>query len=177
MTPPQIVADIFTRMAEPIVAVVADDGLGHVVVYARCLGHLLDRARGQLRYQYAGGFYPAGAIIAVRVAIGAATAEAWVNPAAPGDLALLERLAGQAQIQAFFYDQESTFRFSRAVLHRPLARRELGYLLDKARKHTETCARLSWEETVRAFSADAPAGDLINEIAPARPLGTGRVQG
>lgn len=97
--------------------------------------------------QHVAGFYPSGAIIAVQI-MGAGReqlAELIFNPAAPADVARLDRLAKMRRvpIQAAGGDAVEVHQGG-------MARQEIRALLDKAATHQP--AALDWTTTAETFA-------------------------
>lgn len=100
-----------------------------------------------LRVQWVGGFYPAGAVIALQLVAGRAgnIAEKLYNPADPEARAELERLTKERA--CLVGDLE--------VHHGEQARRELRALLDRAESVRLIGGRLNWQRAVEEFQGAA----------------------
>lgn len=102
------------------------------------------------RVQWLGGFYPAGAIIALEIRFaGGGRLEQIYNPAAPEVVATLRRCSKCRELELSAKDVEMP---AVTIHHGSQARQELQTLLDKAQKHIVGLRRLNWEQTVKAFN-------------------------
>jgi hypothetical protein len=100
-----------------------------------------------LRLQWVGGFYPAGAVIALQLLHGRSDiiGEKLYNPADPEARAQLERLTKERACLIAGAD----------VHHGEQARRELRALLDKAKRTLLIGGRLDWGRAVQEFQSVA----------------------
>jgi hypothetical protein len=115
-----------------------------------------DFAEDIVRYQYVGGFYPWGAVIALQSHLGRLMLETYLNVQDRDDEAALDRLRRQRELWYCFFEK-SDGRWhcvlNRGYAHSALVVEELDALVARAKGHR--VGRFDWERAVAQYKEDA----------------------
>lgn len=107
------------------------------------------------------GMYPSGA--AIRLAIDffdhpddPLSMDTFLNVAQADHLRLLRVLAAQPVIVIHLFDEAIDYVISKVINHRGASRSELDTLIEMARQHNTTIARVDWPTAKAAMMKDRP---------------------
>lgn len=130
----------------PMAAFIEADNETAVIVKADAADIAGFRGKGvAISYRYELAMYPEGSAIRLFFQIhdrpdSPFDGESFLNPASPGDLALLRKLERQDALTFHFHDMRLAYIFSKLIRHRPAQQSELAHLLTLALEHNAAIA-------------------------------------